>query len=103
MPHKSKHHMPHRKERKPEAPAAVSAPAAGSASPAVQQASSVPPVKLVYRPSVPRTRAGAPVNMAALGATRYPFLTAELKWIGIFSLIILILLVVASLIVPRFF
>jgi len=93
MPHKSKHKHYRTEPKLPAAPVTGQTPAPGV------QMSKAPaaPVRPAARP-----KTGAPAqSLAAIGATRYPFLTSEMKWIGIFAGIIVVLIVILAIVVPR--
>ena len=100
MPHKSKHKQQFRKQ--PAAPAAqpVSAAVPGTTpatTPMVKTAAAT------VRPATVKPRAGAtPHSLAAIGPARYPFLTSEIKWIGIFAVIIIVFMAILKVILPLF-
>jgi hypothetical protein len=95
MPHKAKFKQQHRREKKK---------STGSRPPQSQAHDlraqpSVSPIKA----SNTKTKPTAPAqSIAAIGATRYPYMIHEMKWIGIFSGIIAVILIVLSLVLPRF-
>lgn len=68
-------------------------PAAGAQQPVVAQVHKPAPP-----PEAPAPRVSAPSTVATLAATRYPYITAELRRIGILSGAILIILIILALV-----
>jgi hypothetical protein len=95
MPHKAKFKQQHRKEKKKYADRQLSQGQTHEASPPTTLSS----VKSTYV----KPKSSAPVqSIAAVGATRYPYMISELKWIGIFTGTIIFILIVVALVLPRF-
>ena len=92
MPHKSKHKQQFRKQ--PAAPAAMPITDTAGAPPAVTPAVKAAVIK-------PKTGATAQ-SLAAIGPSRYPFLNSEMKWIGIFAGIVVVVLIILKVILPLF-
>jgi hypothetical protein len=53
------------------------------------------------RPAARPKTAAQTQSLAAIGVARYPFLTSEMKWIGIFAGVIVVLIIIAAIVVPR--
>ena len=96
MPHKSKHKQQFRKQP-------IAAPVATAAvTTAPGAAPSVTPAPMV-KAAAAKPRAGTnPQSLAPIGVARYPFLTSEMKWIGIFALIIIVIMAILKVILPLF-
>jgi len=99
MPQKGKHRPPHRQEKKQRAAATtaplqktVQPPAAGAIKAAPAQPSGVTPVKVA--------KVAPAQTVASLTQSRYPYLSSELKWIGLIFLCIFIVLVVLAVFLP---
>ncbi len=95
MPHKSKFKQQHKKEKRKNVeshPSQIQKNETGGQQ--TVSAIKVSPVK---------PKPAAPVqSIAVVGATRYPYMTSEIKWIGIFTGIIIVVLIVLAIVVPRF-
>ena len=52
----------------------------------------------VSRPKAPAPSVSVPTTMAKLAAVRYPYVTAELRMIGILAGVILVILVILALV-----
>jgi membrane protein insertase Oxa1/YidC/SpoIIIJ len=95
MPHKTKFKQQHRKDKKKYTDHQMSQ---GQTQEAGSQAT-ISPVKSTYV----KPKSNAPVqSIAAVGATRYPYMISEVKWISIFTGIIIIILIALALVLPRF-
>jgi len=96
MPHKPKHRQLHRREKKHH----VAPPVALPQTLETGASQAVPPT---FKATVAKPKTGAPVqSIAAIGAARYPYMTSEIKWIGIFAGIVVVILIILALVLPRF-
>jgi hypothetical protein len=105
MPHKSKHKQQFRQKTIIAAPQTSReqivppGPTTEVAVTNITKATVAAPLKVATKQ--PKTQ-GNPLLAAAIGPARYPFLASEIKWIGIFALIIIVLLIIAKIVVPQF-
>jgi|WetSurMetagenome_2_1015567.scaffolds.fasta_scaffold00611_23 hypothetical protein len=94
MPQKGKHRPPHHKEKKQHAvPATQSQQAQAQQAQMAAPVASAMPVKVGVRWNVAQTP-------AAFTQARYPFIGAELKFIGIISVAIIGILVILAFVLP---
>jgi hypothetical protein len=96
MPNKSKHKH-YRREQRPQTTVPLSSQQAETPKAPDSSTATVSPIRPISRP-----KTSAPVqSLAAVGASRYPYLTSEIKWIGIFAGIIVVLIIIIAILVPR--
>ena len=97
MPRKAKHkQLPRRKEKKrQEHPSVVSQRQQLPEAPASS--------KEETRPGTAKPKVRIPVqSIAATGISRYPYMTSEIKWIGILAGIMVAILIILAFILSRF-
>jgi hypothetical protein len=95
MPHKAKFKQQHRKDKKKYADHQLSQGQTHEAS----SPATISSIKSTYV----KPKSSTPVqSIAAVGVTRYPYMISELKWIGIFTGIIIFILIIIALVLPRF-
>jgi hypothetical protein len=92
MPHKSKHKQQFRKQQ-----------TATATMPVTETTGAAPEVSPAVKAAVIKPRPGATAqSLAAINASRYPFLTSEVKWIGILAGIVVVILIILKIILPLF-
>ena len=95
MPNKAKFKQQHRKVKKKYTDNQLSKSQTQEAG----SQATISPVKSTYL----KPKSSDPIqSIAAVGVTRYPYMTSEVKWIGIFTGIIIIILIILALVLPRF-
>jgi hypothetical protein len=94
MPQKGKHRPPHRKEKKQHGVPVTQAQQAQT-----QQAQMVPPA-VSTGPVKVGGRSNTAQTPAAFSQARYPFIGAELKFIGIITIAIIAVLVILAFVLP---
>ena len=99
MPHKSKHKQQFKKQISSPVPLQDKSVQSMTAATGTLGGITAPPMKAAA--VKPKSGASAQ-SLAAIGPARYPFLTSEMKWIGIFAGVVIIILIILKVILPLF-